>query len=58
MRSLELAGTAGVGVIVVIAGIMVWTAVQAGMPAIADGDLPLWGLKVQALQFFLTQVPV
>lgn len=46
MRSLELAGTAGVGVIVVIASIFVWESVKSGLPAIADGELPLWGLKV------------
>ena len=46
MRSLELAGTAGVGVIAVIAAIMVWDAIRSGLPAIANGELPLWGLKV------------
>ena len=46
MRSLELAGTAGIGVIGVIAGIFVWDSVKAGVPAIADGELPLLGLKV------------
>ena len=54
MRSLEVAGTAGVGVIAVTAGIMLWDSVRAGLPAIASGELPLWGLKVGPLPELLT----
>ncbi|KAK9809814.1 hypothetical protein WJX73_009477 [Symbiochloris irregularis] len=48
MRSLELAGTAGVGVVAAIACIMVWDSWQAGFPAIASGDLPLWAPKASS----------
>lgn len=46
MRSLEVAGLGGLGVIAVFAVIIVWKSVAAGLPAIADGELPLLHLQV------------
>lgn len=47
MRSLENAGTAGLTVIVAVMGIIIYQSVAAGLPAIANGELPLWRLEVR-----------
>ncbi len=46
MRSLETAAQAGVVIVIALAGIIVTEAVQYGFPAIYNGELPLWGIKV------------
>ena len=46
MRSLEVAGLGGLGVIAVFAVIIVQKSLAAGLPAIHDGELPLWRLQV------------
>ncbi len=57
MRSLETAAQAGVVIVAVLAGIIVLEAALDGFPAIADGELPLWGLKVGALQDMAVSCP-
>ena len=47
MRSLETAATAGVVIVLALAGIIVVEALRAGLPAIASGELPLWRLKAR-----------
>jgi hypothetical protein len=46
MRSLETAAQAGVVIVAALAGIIVTEAAQYGFPAIRNGELPLWGIKV------------
>lgn len=46
MRSLELAGTAGLVVIVAVMGIIIYQSSSAGFPAVTSGDFPLWRVKV------------
>lgn len=46
MRSLELAGTAGLVVIIAVMGIILYQSVHTGMPAIQSGEMPLWTVKV------------
>ena len=41
MRSLERAGTAGVGLVIFLAVVVVRAALKAGLPAIKDGELPI-----------------
>lgn len=48
MRSLETAATAGVVIVLALAGIIVAEALRAGLPAIASGELPLWRLQARA----------
>ena len=43
---LESAATVGVVVILIVLGIIVKTSVDAGLPAIKDGELPLWTFEV------------
>ncbi|KAK9845342.1 hypothetical protein WJX81_003878 [Elliptochloris bilobata] len=45
MRSLETAATAGVAIVLALAGIICVEALRAGLPAIASGELPLWRLQ-------------
>ena len=47
MRSLELAGTAGLIVIVAVMGIIIFQSINTGMPAISSGEMPLLSVKVQ-----------
>jgi hypothetical protein len=49
MRSLETAAQAGVVIVAALAGIIVTEAALDGFPAVRDGELPLWGLKVTRL---------
>lgn len=53
MRSLETAAQAGVVIVVALAGIIATEAAQYGFPAIRNGELPLWGIKVPATYPFL-----
>ena len=46
MRSLELAGTAGLVVIVAVMGIIIFQSIHTGMPAISSGEMPLFSVKV------------
>lgn len=46
MRSLETAAQAGVVIVVALAGIIINEAALAGFPAIQNGELPLWCIKV------------
>lgn len=46
MRSLETAAQAGVVIVIALSGIIVTEAAQYGFPAIHNGELPLWGIKV------------
>lgn len=48
MRSLETAAQAGVVIVVALAGIIVNEAALAGFPAIHNGELPLWCIKVSS----------
>ena len=43
---LEAAATVGVVVILTVLGIIVKTSVDAGLPAIKNGELPLWTFQV------------
>lgn len=47
MRSLELAGTAGLVVIVAVMGIIIFQSIHSGMPAIQSGEMPLWSVRVR-----------
>jgi len=47
MRSLETAATAGVFIVLALAGIIAVEALRAGQPAIASGELPLWELQAR-----------
>jgi len=47
MRSLETAATAGVFIVLTLAGIIAVEALRAGLPAIASGELPLWELQAR-----------
>jgi hypothetical protein len=46
MRSLESAGGLGLLVILALLAVLAVGAVQAGLPAVASGQLPLWSIKV------------
>ena len=46
MRSLELAGTAGLVVIVAVMVIIIFQSIHTGMPAIRNGEMPLWSVQV------------
>jgi len=46
MRSLETAAAVGMLVILALLAVLMVGALQAGLPALADGELPLWSLKV------------
>ncbi|KAK9906824.1 hypothetical protein WJX75_008674 [Coccomyxa subellipsoidea] len=48
MRSLETAAQAGVVIVAALAGIIVTEAAQYGFPALRNGELPLWGIKLSA----------
>ena len=48
MRSLELAGLSGFGIVAVFSVIVCWTACAAGLPAIKSGELPLFGLQASS----------
>lgn len=48
MRSLELAGTAGLVVIIAVMGIIIFQSIHTGMPAISSGEMPLWSVKVKS----------
>lgn len=43
---LETAATAGVLLVVCLIGLLAADAISSGFPAIKDGSLPLWSLKV------------
>ena len=45
MRQLEAAATAGVGLILGLVALLAAKAALAGFPGIADGEVPLWGLR-------------
>jgi hypothetical protein len=45
---LEKAATAGVVVVVGLIALLATDALQEGFPAIQDGQLPLWSLKVDS----------
>lgn len=45
---LESAATVGVVLILIVLGIIVKTSIGAGLPAIKDGELPLWTFEVSA----------
>jgi hypothetical protein len=47
MRSLETAAAAGMLVILALLGVLMVGALHAGLPAVADGQLPVWSLKVR-----------
>lgn len=44
-----MAGTVGLTVIVAVMGIIIYQSVAAGLPAIKNGELPLWKLEVRFL---------
>lgn len=44
---LESAATVGCIVILVVLGIIVKTSLDAGLPAIRSGDLPVWTVEVR-----------
>jgi hypothetical protein len=46
MRSLETAAAVGMLVVVALLGVLAVGALSAGLPAVMDGELPLWSLKV------------
>lgn len=46
MRSLETAAAVGMLVVVALLGVLAVGALAAGLPAVMDGQLPLWSLKV------------
>eukprot|EP00877_Chromochloris_zofingiensis_P007157 jgi/Chrzof1/2695/Cz11g25150.t1 len=46
MRELETAATAGVVLVLLLIGLLGVKAVEEGFPAIQNGELPLWSLKV------------
>lgn len=47
MRSLETAAAAGMLVILALLGVLMVGALHAGLPAVVDGQLPVWSLKVR-----------
>ena len=48
LLQLESVATVGVVVILAVLGIIVHTSIQAGLPAIKSGELPLWTFQVRA----------
>lgn len=46
MRSLDSAAAAGMVIICALCVVLAWRAVGAGMPAIVDGQFPLWSMRV------------
>ncbi len=52
---LETAATAGVVVVLAVIGIVMYEAINAGLPGLASGDVPVWSLKVRRGRGPLTQ---
>jgi amino acid permease len=46
MRNLESAAAAGLVVVLGLLGALAYRAISAGMPALADGQVPLWSLQL------------
>lgn len=47
MRSLETAAAVGMLVILALLAVLMVGALRAGLPAVVDGQLPVWSLKVR-----------
>lgn len=43
---LEVAASAGVALVAAVVGVVMYCALDAGLPAIHNGELPLWGMRV------------
>ena len=46
LLQLETAATCGVAMVVLMIALLAFKAWQAGFPAIASGEFPLWSLKI------------
>lgn len=55
MRSLETAATAGVAIVLTMAGIIAVESLRAGLPAIASGEMPLWRLQARGQASYQTR---